>query len=98
MTTHPIFDLDTVDRLLTTTRAVRRRLDLERPVPLSIIEECLALAIQAPTGNNLETWRWIVITDPGTKEQLGELYRAETPSSSGSTNLMLRLDRGQQER
>lgn len=45
-------DLATVDKLLTTTRSVRKRLDLERSVPPEIIEECLEIAIQAPTGGN----------------------------------------------
>ncbi|HET6965884.1 MAG TPA: nitroreductase family protein [Acidimicrobiales bacterium] len=76
------FDLETVDRLLSTTRAVRRRLDLERPVPLELIEECLELAIQAPTGTSLETWRWLVITDPVVKQRLGQLYRAGAPAHS----------------
>jgi nitroreductase len=48
------FDLDTVDRLLTTTRAVRKRLDLGRPVPLDVVVQCLNIAIQAPTGSNLQ--------------------------------------------
>jgi nitroreductase len=70
------FDLATVDKLLTTTRAVRKRLDLERPVELDVILECLRLAIQAPTGSNMQTWRWIVVTDPAVRAQLAELYRS----------------------
>jgi nitroreductase len=69
------FDLDTVDKLLTTTRAVRRRLDLTRPVELDVILECLRLAIQAPTGSNQQTWRWLVVTDPAVRTALAELYR-----------------------
>nr|NIQ52725.1 nitroreductase family protein [Gemmatimonadota bacterium]NIU72865.1 nitroreductase [Gammaproteobacteria bacterium]NIY07400.1 nitroreductase [Gemmatimonadota bacterium] len=57
-------DLETVDHLLTTTRAVRKRLDLDRPVPPEVIEECLQLAIQAPSGSNAQTWRFVVVTDP----------------------------------
>ncbi len=76
------FDTETVDRLLSTTRAVRRRLDLERPVPLEVIEECLELAVQAPTGTSLETWRWLVITDAHVKERLAQLYRAGAPAPS----------------
>jgi nitroreductase len=71
----PDFDLATVDRLLTTTRAVRKRLDLTRPVPIEVILECLNLAIQAPTGSNSQTWRWIVVLDPEVKRGLAELYR-----------------------
>jgi nitroreductase len=69
------FDLATVDRLLTTTRAVRRRLDLARPVPRSVIEECLRLAIQAPSGGDAQNWHWIVVTDAETRAALAELYR-----------------------
>jgi len=68
-------DLKTVDKLLTTTRTVRKRLDLTRPVESEIIEECLRLAIQAPTGSNAQGWRFMVITDPEKKAQIGELYK-----------------------
>jgi nitroreductase len=68
-------DLATVDKLLTTTRAVRKRLDLDRPVPVGVVAECLRLALQAPTGSNAQTWRWLVITDPPVRAALAELYR-----------------------
>ena len=68
-------DLDTVDKLLTTTRAVRKRLDLTRAVELDVVMECLRLAIQAPTGSNQQTWRWIVVTDAEVRARLGDLYR-----------------------
>jgi nitroreductase len=69
------FDLATVDRLLTTTRSVRKRLDLTRPVDLRLIRECLELAVQAPTGSNAQTWRWVVVVDPEKRMALAELYR-----------------------
>ncbi len=69
------FDLDMTDALLTTTRAVRKRLDLERPVPRAVINECLEIAVQAPTASNSQTWRWMVIDDPQRRGQLAELYR-----------------------
>jgi nitroreductase len=69
-------DLDAVDRLLSTTRAVRKRLDLDRPVPPEIVEECLRLAIQAPTGSNRQGWRWVVVTDADTRAALADMYRA----------------------
>jgi nitroreductase len=62
------------DELLTTTRSVRRRLDLERPVPLEIVREALEIALQAPTGSNAQTWHWIVVTDPAKRATIGELY------------------------
>jgi nitroreductase len=68
-------DLTTVDHLLTTTRAVRKRLDLTRPVPREVVLECLRLAIQAPTGSNAQRWRWLVVTDPDTRSAIAELYR-----------------------
>jgi nitroreductase len=70
------FDLGTVDHLLSTTRAVRRRLDLSRPVPRPVIVECLRLAIQAPTGSNAQLWRWVVVEDPAVRSSLADLYRS----------------------
>lgn len=69
------FDLATVDRLLTTTRAVRKRLDLARPVPREVVLECIRLATQAPAGRNVQRGRWIVIDDPTTRSALADLYR-----------------------
>jgi nitroreductase len=68
-------DVATVDQLLTTTRSVRKRLDLERPVPPELIEQCLEIAIQAPTGGNSQGWHFLVVTDAAKKAQIGEWYR-----------------------
>jgi nitroreductase len=65
----------TPDELLSTTRSLRRRLDLERPVELSLIRECLGLALQAPTGANAQGWHFVVVTDPAKKQALGALYQ-----------------------
>ncbi|GAC68193.1 nitroreductase family protein [Gordonia soli] len=62
------------DQLLTTTRSVRKRLDLERPVPLSVVREALEVALQAPSGSNSQGWHWIVITDPELKKQVAAHY------------------------
>lgn len=67
----PTFDLAETDRLLTTTRAVRRRLDLQRPVPREVVLECLRVATQAPTGGNRQPWRWLVVDDPEQRAALG---------------------------
>jgi len=69
------FDTAMIDELLSTTRAVRKRLDLDRPVPRDIIMECLELAVQAPTASNSQNWRWLVIDDPEKRTQLAEIYR-----------------------
>jgi nitroreductase len=71
----PPFDVAVTDRLLSTTRSVRLRLDLERPVEPEIIMECLRVASQAPTASNQQRWRWVVVTDPQKRAALGELYR-----------------------
>ncbi|MCX8071925.1 MAG: nitroreductase family protein [Candidatus Binatia bacterium] len=68
-------DLAVVDHLLTTTRSVRKRLDLSRPVPLDVIERCIEIAIQAPTGSNAQNWHFLVVTDAEKREQLANLYR-----------------------
>ena len=69
------FPVEETDRLLSTTRSVRRRLDLERPVPEELILDCIDLAEQAPTGGNQPSRRWLVIRDPKVKAQLADLYR-----------------------
>ncbi|MBW3665502.1 MAG: nitroreductase family protein [Actinobacteria bacterium] len=65
----------TPDELLTTTRAVRKRLDLDRPVERAVIEECLDIALQAPTGSNMQNWHWVVVTEPALRAELADLYR-----------------------
>ncbi len=65
----------TPDELLTTTRSVRRRLDLNRPVPRALIEECIQIACQAPTGGNRQGWQWLIVTDAEKKRFIGERYR-----------------------
>ena len=62
------------DQLLMTTRSVRKRLDLERPVEREVIEECLEVAIQAPTGSNMQGWHWVFVTDPDKKQFIADRY------------------------
>jgi nitroreductase len=69
-----VLDL-TPDELLSTTRSVRLRLDLERPVEPRVIEECLEMAQQAPTGGNQQGWAFLVVTDVETRQALGRLYK-----------------------
>jgi nitroreductase len=68
-------DLAAVDHLLSTTRSVRKRLDLTKPVEPEVIEKALDIALQAPTGSNNQNWHFIVITDPDKKKAIADLYR-----------------------
>jgi nitroreductase len=63
------------DELLTTTRSVRKRLDLDRPVPMELVRESIEVALQAPTGSNQQGWHWVVVTDADKRARIGEYYR-----------------------
>lgn len=79
-------DIGTCDELLNTTRAVRKRLDLSRSVPREVIDECLELAVQAPTGSNSQGWRWLIVDDPGKRRALADIYRkAAEPYLTGAS-------------
>jgi nitroreductase len=69
-------DIASVDELLTTTRSVRKRLDLSRPVGRDVILECIRLAMQAPTASNAQDWRWLVITDADKRAAIADIYRS----------------------
>ena len=79
----------TPDELLTTTRSVRMRLDLTRPVPMQLVRECLEVAVQAPTGGNSQGWHWVVVTDARLRATIGDYYRRsfdryrDSPSYAG---------------
>ncbi|KPI20666.1 nitroreductase [Actinobacteria bacterium OK074] len=72
------------DALLSTTRAVRHRLDLTRPVPRQLLEECVDLAVQAPSGRNRQRWHFVIVTDPERRAALADVWRAgvSTPGVS----------------
>ncbi|MFN2517696.1 MAG: nitroreductase family protein [Jatrophihabitantaceae bacterium] len=75
------------DELLTTTRTVRKRLDLGRPVPMDLVRECLQVALQAPSGSNRQGWQWIVVVAADVRGRIGHIYRettAEYLASQGS--------------
>jgi nitroreductase len=72
------------DELLTTTRTVRKRLDFDRPVPRQLIEECIEIALQAPTGGLKQNWHWIVIGDPAVKAAVAGIYRDCYHSDNGA--------------
>jgi nitroreductase len=70
----------TATELLTTTRTVRRRIDFDRPVPMNLVEACLEIALQAPSGSNRQGWQFVVVNDAAKRLALAELYRrAWTP-------------------
>jgi nitroreductase len=64
------------DEVLTSTRAVRKRLDFDRPVERSIVEECLQIALQSPTASNSQAWQWVMVADPEKKAALADIYRS----------------------
>ena len=68
-------DLTTVDHLLSTTRSVRKRLDLTRPVEREVLNECLNLALQAPSGSNRQGWHFLVVTDAEKRQAIADYYR-----------------------
>ena len=93
------FDLAQTDHLLTTTRAVRKRLDLDRPVPRDLIVECIRIATQAPAGSNIQRWRWMIVDDPAKKAGIAELYRrAYAPYIEMQRNAVAQVGRGDADR
>jgi nitroreductase len=72
----PAIDVANADLLLTTTKQVRKRLDLSRPVPRELLLECIDIASHAPMGGNQERNRWLIIDDPATKAEIAPLYQS----------------------
>ncbi|MBX9605455.1 MAG: nitroreductase family protein [Gammaproteobacteria bacterium] len=68
-------DLATVDHLLSTTRSVRKRLDFSRPVEPEVVQRCIDLALQAPTGGNSQGWSFVVVSDAAKRRAIADLYR-----------------------
>ena len=95
------FDLSQTDKLLTTTRSVRKRLDLERPVSRDVVLECLDIALQAPSGGNSQPWRWLIVDDADTRKRLAALYQRshdpymtanrEAAEAAGRTEVMAKI-------
>ncbi|GAA3619366.1 nitroreductase family protein [Nonomuraea rosea] len=73
----------TPDELLTTTRAVRKRLDLTRPVPRELIEQCVDVAMQAPTGRNRQRWHFLVVTEPAQRRAVADIFLRALPLAAG---------------
>ena len=76
-------DRAAADKLLTTTRSVRKRLDLGRPVEPEVIAECIDIAMQAPTGTNAQNWAFVVVTDPDKKAAIAKIYRQGAEMMAG---------------
>jgi nitroreductase len=70
-----LLNTDEIDRVMTTARSVRRRLDFDRPIDPELIESCIDIATQAPTGLPPEAWRFLIVTEPKPKARIAELYR-----------------------
>jgi nitroreductase len=68
-------DLGTIDHLLTTTRSVRKRLDFSKPVDPTVVEKCLEIAFQSPTGSNMQGWGAIVVTDAAKRTAIAAHYK-----------------------
>jgi nitroreductase len=82
----------TADEVLTTTRAVRKRLDLTRPVDPEELRECLEIALQAPTGANRQNWHFVVVTNPTTIAALGDLYRRGIAGTRDANMVLTRIE------
>src|SRR5690606_1399272 len=80
------------DLVLTTTRAVRRKIDRTRPVPHDVIRECLDIALQAPTGSNRQNWHFVVVTDAAKRAELGGLYSRAIRGSKQQVSTLTRIE------
>jgi nitroreductase len=88
------FDLAQTDRLLLTTKQVRKRLDFERPVPRDVLIECIDIASRAPMGSNLERNKWLIVEDPELKRKIGDLYRRNAADYLDQSEAFKSDDRG----
>ncbi len=73
----------TADEVLTTTRSVRKRLDLTRPVPRDVLVECIEIAHQSPTGSNSQRWRWMIIEEADKRRAIADIYKRNFEAYAG---------------
>lgn len=85
--TMPALNL-TIDEILTTTRAVRKRLDLTRPVEPEVIRECLTLALQAPSPGAQQNWHFVVVTDAAQRAAVAQYYHKSTRAPGGQEDIL----------
>ena len=88
----------TAEELLTTTRSVRKRLDLDRPVDLTLVREALTVALQAPSGSNAQGWHFLVVTDAVKRAAIGEYYGSAVDRYLASERSAARLHADDPER
>jgi nitroreductase len=86
-------DIESVDQILMTTRSVRKRLDLKRPVEPEIIKECLEIAIQAPSGSDRQGWHFLVVTDAAKRAAVGALYKKSFIIYRGGDEAAIQVER-----
>jgi nitroreductase len=85
-TPHPTLGLS-ADEVLTTTRSVRKRLDLTRPVPRDVLLDCIDIAHQSPTGSNSQRWRWMIIEDADKRKAIADIYRTNFEAAYAGSEL-----------
>ena len=59
--------------IIRTTRSMRRL--KQDPVPNELVRKILEAGVCAPSGGNMQRWRFLVIRDPKVKETVGALYK-----------------------
>ena len=85
------------DQLLNTTRAVRKRLDFTRLVPDDLIRECVAVAMQSPSGSNNMTMQFVIVRDPAKRQAIGDVYRQCYTIYQSLDGIYIRsIDKGEQ--
>jgi nitroreductase len=81
-----------IEQLLTTTRSARKTLDLEAPIDLDEVKECLRIGIQAPNGSNNQSWKWMLVQDPELRRQIATIYRDARVEMTGREDISEWID------
>ena len=80
------------EELLTTTRSARKTLDLERPIDMDVVRECLQIGLQAPNGSNNQSWRWVLVVDADLRQEIAGLYRRARVTMTGRDDISEWID------
>src|SRR5438874_7836698 len=59
--------------IMATTRSMRRL--KPDPVPAELIRKILDAGVSAPSGGNMQRWRFLVVKDPEVKQMVGTYYK-----------------------